>query len=37
LETQFKYGFDETSLAAKTVIVTAAINPVEEKATESNK
>ena len=32
-----KYGFDETSLAANTVIVTAAINPVEEKATESNK
>jgi hypothetical protein len=32
-----KYGLDETSLAAKTVIVTAAINPVEEKATESNK
>ena len=30
-------ALSNTFLAAKTVIVTAAINPVEEKATESNK
>ena len=32
-----RYGLEETSLAAKTVIVTAAMKPVEENATESNR
>ena len=32
-----KYGLEETSLAARTVTVTAAIKPIEENATETSK
>ena len=32
-----RYGFEVTSRAANTVIVTAAINPVDENATESKR